>query len=204
MIEIWVLYQPDQVSKRIGHRGNLNPSANILDRGRNNRANTCEMLDGGFYLLNTPIGNATAGPRLAQPEIRIEPKFVPSDIETDVERLVEVRFLLECLRIPRRRAMQIRDVINNGAESTNPHRSPNRRRVEASLFGAGSRLIRSSINGKHQYHRDGYQTQRERSAEIVHYAQHATAACCRKCIEYWHGIGPVREMEKAMEMKEAS
>jgi len=46
--------------------------------------------------------------------------------------------------------------------------------------------------------------QREGSAEIVHYAQHATAACCRKCIEYWHGIGPVREIEKAMEMKEAS
>jgi hypothetical protein len=51
------------------------------------------MLDGGFYFLNTPIGNTTAAPRLAQREIRIEPKFVPSDIETDLERLVEVRFL---------------------------------------------------------------------------------------------------------------
>ncbi|PYS49949.1 MAG: hypothetical protein DMG13_22170 [Acidobacteria bacterium] len=61
---------------------------------------------------------------------------------------------------------------------------PNGRRVEASLFCAGSRLIRGSISGKHQYHRDGYETQRESSAEIVHYAQHATAACCRKCVEY--------------------
>jgi hypothetical protein len=76
MIEIGVLYQPDQVPKRIGHRGDLNPSANIPDRGRNNRADTCEMQDGGIYLLNTPISNATAGPRLAQREIRIEPKFV--------------------------------------------------------------------------------------------------------------------------------
>jgi hypothetical protein len=22
----------------------------------------------------------------------------------------------------------------------------------------------------------------------VYYAQHATATCCRKCMEYWHGI----------------
>src|SRR5437867_12178665 len=87
-------------------------------------------------------------------EIFIEhDRDLASDIETDVERLVEVRLLLECLRIPRRRAMQIRDVINNGAESTNHHRSPNGRRVEASLFCAGSRLIRSSISGKHQSHR---------------------------------------------------
>src|SRR2546422_5900217 len=35
-------------------------------------------------------------------------------------------------------------------------------------------------------------------------AQRATDACRRKCIEYWHGIGPVREIERAMEMKEAS
>jgi hypothetical protein len=24
----------------------------------------------------------------------------------------------------------------------------------------------------------------------IYYAQHATATCCRKCISYWHGIGP--------------
>ncbi|MBS1628679.1 MAG: DUF4186 family protein [Bacteroidetes bacterium] len=24
--------------------------------------------------------------------------------------------------------------------------------------------------------------------EIVHYAQHATATCCRRCLEHWHGI----------------
>jgi len=45
---------------------------------------------------------------------------------------------------------------------------------------------------------------REPSAEIVHDAQRATDACRRKCIEYWHGIGPVLEIERAMEMKEAS
>ena len=34
--------------------------------------------------------------------------------------------------------------------------------------------------------RDGTQT--PPSGDIVYYAQHATATCCRKCIEEWHGI----------------
>lgn len=37
---------------------------------------------------------------------------------------------------------------------------------------------------------DGRQTPRETSdsARIQHFAQHATATCCRQCLEYWHGI----------------
>lgn len=34
--------------------------------------------------------------------------------------------------------------------------------------------------------RDGSQT--PFSGQVVYYGQHATAACCRKCVEYWHGI----------------
>jgi hypothetical protein len=34
---------------------------------------------------------------------------------------------------------------------------------------------------------DGRQTPMV-SNEIVNYAQHATATCCRKCLEYWHNI----------------
>ena len=34
--------------------------------------------------------------------------------------------------------------------------------------------------------REGKQTPYE--GNILYYAQHAVAACCRKCIEYWHGI----------------
>jgi hypothetical protein len=37
---------------------------------------------------------------------------------------------------------------------------------------------------------DGRQTPRETSdsARIQHFAQHATATCCRQCLEYWHDI----------------
>jgi len=36
--------------------------------------------------------------------------------------------------------------------------------------------------------RDGYQTPREGSGNSIHYAQHATASCCRTCMEYWHNV----------------
>jgi len=42
----------------------------------------------------------------------------------------------------------------------------------------------------------GRQTPRETSANAnaVHYAQHATASCCRACLEEWHGIPTDREL----------
>ncbi len=44
--------------------------------------------------------------------------------------------------------------------------------------------------GSPEHPRQGRQTPREnaRTATVVHYAQHATATCCRPCLEYWHGI----------------
>jgi len=55
--------------------------------------------------------------------------------------------------------------------------------------------IRVSV-GTAQPFRDGYQTPRETSGNvnIIHLAQHATASCCRTCIEYWHGIPKGREL----------
>ena len=46
--------------------------------------------------------------------------------------------------------------------------------------------LRSSVGVKNS--RDGRQTPWD--GNIVYYAQHATACCCRRCIEYWHGIAP--------------
>ena len=44
--------------------------------------------------------------------------------------------------------------------------------------------------------RDGTQTPRETSKDVnpIHFAQHATASCCRKCVEEWHGIPQGREL----------
>jgi hypothetical protein len=47
--------------------------------------------------------------------------------------------------------------------------------------------------------RQGRQTPRENSpkATAVHYAQHATATCCRACLEEWHGIEPGADLKEA-------
>lgn len=49
-----------------------------------------------------------------------------------------------------------------------------------------SRLRKSVGIANNPY--DGRQTPMEGSGNPIHYAQHATASCCRKCIDYWHGI----------------
>jgi hypothetical protein len=48
----------------------------------------------------------------------------------------------------------------------------------------------SKAIGSPNHPRQGRQTPRENSpkATVVHYAQHATATCCRACLEEWHGI----------------
>lgn len=42
---------------------------------------------------------------------------------------------------------------------------------------------------------DGQQT--PMTGNIIYYAQHATASCCRKCLEYWHNIKKGRELRPA-------
>lgn len=48
------------------------------------------------------------------------------------------------------------------------------------------KILRGKI-GREQNAWDGRQTPKGGN-EIVYYAQHATATCCRKCLEYWHNI----------------
>lgn len=48
--------------------------------------------------------------------------------------------------------------------------------------------LTTSIGPAHPWH-DGFQTPMENNApHALAYGQHATATCCRKCLEYWHGI----------------
>jgi ribosomal protein L34E len=51
--------------------------------------------------------------------------------------------------------------------------------------------------GKTQHPREGRQTPRYDSKyadNVIYFAQHATASCCRECVEYWHGIPRNREL----------
>lgn len=58
-------------------------------------------------------------------------------------------------------------------------------RGRTDLYGSIRGRLKSSI-GKAQGVWDGRQTRM--SENVVFYAQHATATCCRKCLNYWYGI----------------
>jgi len=66
-----------------------------------------------------------------------------------------------------------------------------RRKGKVLLRDAAKKRIQSSV-GKAQPFRDGQQTPME--GNILFYAQHATASCCRTCMEYWHAIPKGREL----------
>ena len=55
--------------------------------------------------------------------------------------------------------------------------------------------IRTSV-GPEQPYRDGTQTKVHQSGNIVYYTQHATASCCRTCIEEWHHIPKGRALDE--------
>lgn len=65
-----------------------------------------------------------------------------------------------------------------------------RKKGRAGMRDAAVRRIRSSVGKKTGF--DGRQTPKQGNA--LFYAQHATASCCRKCIEEWHGIPQDREL----------
>jgi hypothetical protein len=60
-----------------------------------------------------------------------------------------------------------------------------RRKGRPALLVAARKRIERSVGGEQPY-RDGRQTPQE--GNPIYYAQHATASCCRKCMEEWHGI----------------
>lgn len=64
-----------------------------------------------------------------------------------------------------------------------------RRKGKINMRATAEKRIRTSV-GSAEPPYDGIQTPREYSdkANAIHYAQHATACCCRKCMEYWHNI----------------
>lgn len=51
---------------------------------------------------------------------------------------------------------------------------------------AEKRILRYVSPASKEIFRDGIQTPFKGS--LIYYAQHATATCCRKCAEEWHGI----------------
>ena len=63
---------------------------------------------------------------------------------------------------------------------------------------AAEKILRKSVSPVDNPY-DGRQTPMAESgkANAIHYAQHATATCCRKCMQYWHSIPTDRELSSS-------
>lgn len=66
-----------------------------------------------------------------------------------------------------------------------------RRKGRSDLYKAARQRLESSI-GQAADAFDGRRT--ALTGNTICYAQHAVAACCRRCAEYWHGIEPNRPL----------
>ena len=61
-----------------------------------------------------------------------------------------------------------------------------RKGLRALRNDAAHRLRKYVGRPRSELSRDGMQT--PFSGNVIYYAQHATATCCRKCVEAWHGV----------------
>ena len=69
-----------------------------------------------------------------------------------------------------------------------------RRKGRLALRVAARTRVLNSV-GSASPSRDGQQT--PFSGNVLYYAQHATACCCRSCIEYWHAIPRGQALDQA-------
>jgi hypothetical protein len=53
------------------------------------------------------------------------------------------------------------------------------------VLASAEKIVRQRVGAEKPY-RDGMQT--PFGSDVMNYALHATAGCCRKCVEVWHGI----------------
>jgi hypothetical protein len=68
-----------------------------------------------------------------------------------------------------------------------------RRKGVSGLKTAVRSRLRASVSRANNPY-DGRQTPMDGSGNPIHYAQHATASCCRTCMEYWHGIPRTKDL----------
>lgn len=88
-------------------------------------------------------------------------------------------------------------IRNHFWEAPLPERAVNYalRKGRLRLREAVEHRVRTSVGqSSDKLYRDGTQTPIKDIGNPIHAAQHAMAACCRKCIEYWHDI----PMERAL------
>src|SRR6267378_3309036 len=122
--EMRVLDEPHQISKRIGDRRDPNSLADILNGRLEGRALANKVLDRFFDVWDTPVCDRAPRTRPDSFGIRIETELVATDVEANVERLIEVRLDPEGRAVPLLGALEIGNVVDHGAQAKSHHFEP--------------------------------------------------------------------------------
>jgi len=109
------------------------------------------------------------------------------------KQLSDVRHTIDSLKVEWIRHYHWHGVLGEAAKTFA------RRKGMTGLRVAVNNHLRKAIGGEKPW-RDGSQTPFGKDGGLpknpIHAAQHAIAACCRKCVEYWHGIPRGRDLSE--------
>jgi len=99
----------------------------------------------------------------------------------DKNNLKDVDYTIQAIQYEMIRHVYWHKTIDEQAMALARKKGPQQLRTDAE-----KRIVKHVSPASRDIFRDGTQT--PFSGNIIYYAQHGTATCCRKCAEEWHGI----------------
>src|SRR5882762_6249308 len=111
--EVWVFDEPDQISKRIGDRRNPYPLADILNGRLEGRSRANKVLDRFLDIRDTPKRHRASRARPDSLAIRIQTELEATNVEPNVERLIEVWLDAEGRAVPLFGAFEFGNVVDH-------------------------------------------------------------------------------------------
>src|SRR6266545_3734680 len=114
--EVRVLDETHQISKRIGDGRDANAFPNIPNGGLEGRSRANELLDRLLDVADAPIRHRPSRARFDALGVGIQPKLEATNVEANVERLVEVWLDAEGGAVPLLGALEIGNVVDRSEE----------------------------------------------------------------------------------------
>ena len=113
---MWILDDAQNVAEGIEHRRDFNILADILNVAVPGRAEFQQSIQGSLRIRDSPVHLHASGTGRTC-SVRVQAEFEATDIEADIERLIEVRLNAEHGSVPRLGLVDVWRVINRCSES---------------------------------------------------------------------------------------
>src|SRR5213595_1024407 len=112
--EVRVFNESDEIPEWISYGRHTNSLPDVLNGRLEARAGARKMLDRFLGIAHAPVGDRPSRPGFRTFRIGIQPKLEATNVEADIEWLVEVRLDAEGGAIPGLGALEVGNVIDHG------------------------------------------------------------------------------------------